>query len=207
MAWNTNELFCYFISMYGIDVYRQQLFPFLFAEWNIASSISFDDAWYIYNRIWLSCGAEAAFSHFFTVSSIEQTFGNNIIISNSFLFDKFSIFFVYHVSHLTSNFSRSNTKAHFYFVHAPYKKKNMERINFALITQKLFEITSVLISWSYRANWKMKRINKNNIFVNLIVLHFIICYLTERKVNLKYYYDEYQKSWCIVIILLATIIS
>ena len=92
MAWNTNELFCYFISMYGIDVYRQQLFPFLFAEWNIASSISFDDAWYIYNRIWLSCGAEAAFSHFFTVSSIEQTFGNNIIISNSFLFDKFSIF-------------------------------------------------------------------------------------------------------------------
>ena len=92
MAWRTNELFCYFITMCGIDVCRQQLFPFLFAEWNIASSISFDDAWYIYNRIWLSCGAAEVFSHFTMVSSIEQTFGNNIIISNSFFFEKFPKF-------------------------------------------------------------------------------------------------------------------
>ena len=92
MAWRTNELFCYFITMCVIDVCRQQLFPFLFAEWNIASSISFDDAWYIYNRIWLSCGAAEVFSHFTMVSSIEQTFGNNIIISNSFFSKNFQNF-------------------------------------------------------------------------------------------------------------------
>ena len=115
MAWNTNELFCYFISMYGIDVYRQQLFPFLFAEWNIASSISF---WwcmiYLQRNMTLmwSCNRSRSIHTFARYPQFNMW---TAIISTLF-----PIIFQFHIYQLFFTILRSgcNTKQYYYFEHA-----------------------------------------------------------------------------------------